>query len=41
MEEVFEGIYKDNKRFFTNNLIKGRKVYGEKLITFNNLELRE
>ena len=36
----FEGIYKINGKLATVNLVPGRKVYGEKLISINGTEYR-
>jgi fibrillarin-like pre-rRNA processing protein len=41
MKELFEGIYSDGKMIYTKNLVIGTKVYGEKLINFKGVELRE
>ena len=40
VKEVFEGVYKIGKDFYTKNLVKGESVYGEKLIKINNEEYR-
>jgi fibrillarin-like pre-rRNA processing protein len=41
MEELFDGIFSDSKSVYTKNLIKGKKVYGEKIVNENNEEYRE
>jgi fibrillarin-like pre-rRNA processing protein len=33
MHQLFDGIYSNGKGIFTKNLIKGKRVYGEKLLT--------
>lgn len=32
MKEIFEGVFKDGNRLYTNNLVPGKKVYGERLV---------
>ena len=32
MKEIFSGIFKDGNRLYTNNLMPGMRVYGEKLV---------
>ncbi|MFH1664205.1 MAG: fibrillarin-like rRNA/tRNA 2'-O-methyltransferase [archaeon] len=41
LNQVFDGIYSDGRKIFTENAVKGKKVYGEKLISFKGKELRE
>lgn len=41
MEELFDGIFSDSKSVYTKNLIKGKKVYEEKIVNENNEEYRE
>lgn len=41
MKEIFDGIFKKENKIYTKNLIPGQKVYGEKIITQNNIEYRE
>jgi fibrillarin-like pre-rRNA processing protein len=41
MKQIFEGIYFEGKSIFTKNLLPGRKVYGERLISENGIEYRE
>jgi len=41
LNQIFQGIYFDGKRIYTKNLVKGNKVYGEKLISFQGTEFRE
>ncbi len=40
MKQIFEGIYEENGRIYTINLVPGRKVYGEPLVTKNGKEYR-
>ena len=44
-ESRLKGIYEESRgrrmQYFTKNFIKGQKVYTEKLINFNGVELRE
>lgn len=43
MKEVFPGVFKDGNKIYTQNLVKGKKVYGEQLIEkqAGAIELRE
>jgi len=41
MQQLFDGIYSDGKKIYTKNLLIGRRVYGEKLVTQDNIEYRE
>lgn len=41
MEEIFTNVFIDGDKLYTKNLIKGERVYGEKLIDFKGKELRE
>ena len=41
MEEIFTNVFIDGDKLFTKNLIKGERVYGEKLVDFKGNELRE
>ncbi len=41
LSKIFDGIYSDGRRIYTENMVKGKKVYGERLISFNGKELRE
>lgn len=41
MQQIFDGVYSDGKNIYTKNLIPKKRVYGEKLITINNIEYRE
>ncbi len=36
-----KNIFTEGKRIFTKNLVKGHKVYGEKIVKFNKEEFRE
>lgn len=40
MKKIFEGVYKENSKIFTKNLIPGKKVYNEKLVRKGNVEYR-
>jgi len=40
MKEIFEGVYKENNKIFTKNLLPGRNVYGEKIIKIGGDEFR-
>ena len=41
MEEIFTNVFIDGDKLYTKNLIRGERVYGEKLIDFKGKELRE
>ncbi|MFH1696050.1 MAG: fibrillarin-like rRNA/tRNA 2'-O-methyltransferase [Candidatus Micrarchaeota archaeon] len=41
LKQVFDGIYSDGRRIYTENSVKGKKVYGERLISSQGKELRE
>ena len=41
MEEIFTNVFIDGDKLYTKNLIKGERVYGEKLVDFKGNELRE
>jgi len=41
MKEIFNNVFIDGDKLFTKNLIKGEKVYGEKLVDLKGKELRE
>ncbi len=41
MEEIFPGIFEQEGRIFTKNLVPGNKVYGEKLIELEGIEYRQ
>ncbi len=41
MRQIFDGIYSDGKGIYTKNLLAGKRVYGEKLVTIDNIEYRE
>jgi len=41
MKQLISGIFKDNNRLYTRNIILDKKVYGEKLINFRDMQLRE
>ncbi|MEM1513788.1 MAG: fibrillarin-like rRNA/tRNA 2'-O-methyltransferase [Candidatus Thermoplasmatota archaeon] len=40
MKEIFEGIYREENKIFTKNLISGKNVYGEKIIKIGEDEFR-
>ena len=40
MIEVFDGIYAEERKFFTKALVKGR-VYGERIVKEGNIEYRQ
>ncbi len=41
MKMIFESVFRQGNSLYTANLVKGIKVYGERLVSDNNLELRE
>lgn len=41
MEEIFTNVFIDGDKLYTKNLIRGERVYGEKLVDFKGKELRE
>ncbi|MCD6434137.1 MAG: fibrillarin-like rRNA/tRNA 2'-O-methyltransferase, partial [Candidatus Diapherotrites archaeon] len=41
MKEIFQGVYSYRGKLFTKNLVKGQKVYGEKIIRISDEEYRE
>ncbi|MDP6670490.1 MAG: fibrillarin-like rRNA/tRNA 2'-O-methyltransferase, partial [archaeon] len=41
MKQIFNGIFSDDKRLLTKNLVPGKKVYGERLFSENDEEFRE
>jgi len=32
MKSIFDGVYEDGKSIYTENMVKGQRVYGEKLV---------
>lgn len=40
MKSIFEGIYTDGKFLYTKNMLPGKKVYGEKLVSEQSVEYR-
>ena len=40
MKEIFEGVYIENGRIYTENMVPGRRVYNEKLMEKNGIEYR-
>ena len=41
MEEIFTNVFIEGDKLYTKNLIRGERVYGEKLVDFKGKELRE
>jgi len=41
MKQLFEGVFSHKGHLITKNLIPGKKVYGERLFSFNTGEFRE
>lgn len=41
MKQISSGIFKDENRLYTKNLILGKRVYGEKLVDVKDTQLRE
>ncbi|MFA6268405.1 MAG: fibrillarin-like rRNA/tRNA 2'-O-methyltransferase [archaeon] len=41
MQKLFDGVYAKDKYIYTKNLLVGRRVYGEKLLTQEGVEYRE
>jgi fibrillarin-like pre-rRNA processing protein len=41
LKQIFNGIFSDDKRLLTKNLVPGKKVYGERLFSENDEEFRE
>ncbi|MEM3362029.1 MAG: fibrillarin-like rRNA/tRNA 2'-O-methyltransferase [Candidatus Anstonellaceae archaeon] len=41
VEEIFEGVFKIDNFLATKNLVKGTRVYNEKLFSINGIEYRE
>ncbi|MFA5049493.1 MAG: fibrillarin-like rRNA/tRNA 2'-O-methyltransferase [Candidatus Paceibacterota bacterium] len=40
MEKIFFGVFKKNKFIYTNNLIPGKTVYGERIVKEEGIEYR-
>jgi len=40
MKEIFNGVYRDDQGILTKNLVKGTRVYGEKLLSHEGDEYR-
>jgi len=40
MQPVFPGVFKFQNKWWTQNLVPGQKVYGEKLESFQGKEFR-
>lgn len=32
LKQIFDGIYSDGRKNYTENMVKGKKVYGERLL---------
>lgn len=41
MRQIFDGIYSDGKGIYTKNMLTGKRVYGERLVTIDGTEYRE
>ena len=41
MKEIFPRVFLQNRKLYTVNLVKDSKVYGEKLIQYKGMQLRE
>jgi len=41
MKQLFDGIYAEGKALYTQNLLPGKKVYGERLVSEQRVEYRE
>jgi len=41
MKKIFDGVFKENNRLFTQNKLPGKKVYGEESIRLKGVEYRE
>src|SRR3989344_4897800 len=41
MKQISEGVWKDGNKLYTKNLTPGKKVYDEKLVKNDDMELRE
>ncbi len=41
LKQIFDGIYSDGRRIYTENSVKGKKVYGERLLSAKGKEFRE
>ncbi|MCD6557552.1 MAG: fibrillarin-like rRNA/tRNA 2'-O-methyltransferase [Candidatus Aenigmarchaeota archaeon] len=41
MKEIFNGIFRSEKKLYTKNLVPGARVYGEKLVNLAGTEYRE
>jgi len=41
MRKLFEGVFSDGKLIFTQNLVRGEKVYGERLVSEDGVEYRQ
>lgn len=40
MKEIFENVFEEDGRILTRNMLPGRKVYGENLLTIRGVEYR-
>ncbi len=41
MKEIFAGIFKEGNAIYTENMVSGKRVYGEKLVKHGSKEYRE
>jgi len=41
LKQIFSGVYSSNGKLFTRNLVPGRKVYSEQLVSKRSTEFRE
>jgi len=41
LKQIFDGIYSDGRKNYTENMVKGKKVYGERLLSVKGKEFRE
>ena len=41
MKEIFPGVFEQGSKLFTKNLVPGTRVYGERLVKENDVELRQ
>ncbi len=41
MKQIFGGVFFENRKLFTKNLVPGKRVYGEQLVKLGKTEYRE
>ncbi|MFA5108095.1 MAG: fibrillarin-like rRNA/tRNA 2'-O-methyltransferase [Candidatus Micrarchaeia archaeon] len=41
MHQIFEGVYQANNRFYTKSFAPGTRVYGERILEYDNEQYRE